>query len=201
MEKQKLLQNLEKRGYATHWCDTAAEAADYLDRCIDQKTVGFGDSMTLTALELFQRLSRHNQVTDPQHCPAGQDFWQTARKTLLTDVFLTSVNAIAETGELVNIDGTGNRVAGSLFGHEKVYFVAGINKVAPTLEEARYRARNVAAPANAARHGYRTPCAVHQDHCYDCNSPDRICCGEMIYHRKMRFIEMEVVLIGEKMGL
>jgi hypothetical protein len=111
------------------------------------------------------------------------------------------VNAMAETGELVNIDGTGNRVAGSLFGHEKVYFVAGINKVCPTLEEARFRARNVAAPANAARHGYRTPCAVRADHCYDCASPDRICCGEMIYHRKMRFIDMEVVLIGEKLGL
>lgn len=66
-----------------------------------------------------------------------------------------------ETGEMVNIDGTGNRVAGSLYGHRKVYFVAGRNKIAPTLEDAAHRARNVAAPKNAARHQYKTPCAVH----------------------------------------
>jgi hypothetical protein len=201
MNIQGTMDSLRCLGYEVSYFDTAQGAAEYLDGKIDNKTVGFGDSETLNILRLYDRLSLHNRVVDPQHCQEGSDFWKTARLCLGTDIFLTSVNAISETGEMVNIDGTGNRVAGSLFGHEKVYFVAGVNKIAPTLEEARWRARNIAAPMNAARHGYKTPCAVKGDKCYDCSSPDRICCGEMIYHRKMRFIEMEVVLIGESLGL
>lgn len=201
MNVKKTIEALEGKGYKVSYFDTANEAAQYLNSNIDGRTVGFGDSETLNTLKLYELLSSHNQVFDPQHCQEDSDFWKTARLCLGTDIFLTSVNAISESGEMVNIDGTGNRVAGSLFGHEKVYFVAGINKIAPTLEEARWRARNIAAPMNAARHGYKTPCAVKEDKCYDCNSPDRICCGEMIYHRKMRFIDMEVVLIGESLGL
>ena len=100
----------------------------------------------------------------------------------------------------MHIDGTGNRVAGSLYGHRKVYFVVGKNKIAPTLEEASNRARNIAAPMNAARHKYKTPCAVHEDHCYDCSSPDRICNAQVIYWRKMNHMDMEVVLINEDFG-
>lgn len=201
MNIKKTMEALEEKGYKVSYFNTAEEAAQYLNNNIDGRTVGFGDSETLNILKMYELLSSHNQVSDPQHCQEGSDFWKTARLCLGTDIFLTSVNAISETGEMVNIDGTGNRVAGSLFGHEKVYFVAGVNKIAPTLEDARWRARNIAAPMNAARHGYKTPCAVKEDKCYDCSSPDRICCGEMIYHRKMRFIDMEVVLIGESLGL
>lgn len=201
MNIKKTMEALEEKGYKVSYFNTADEAAQYLNNNIDGRTVGFGDSETLNILKMYELLSSHNQVSDPQHCQEGSDFWKTARLCLGTDIFLTSVNAISETGEMVNIDGTGNRVAGSLFGHEKVYFVAGVNKIAPTLEEARWRARNIAAPMNAARHGYKTPCAIKEDKCYDCSSPDRICCGEMIYHRKMRFIDMEVVLIGESLGL
>lgn len=200
MELEKTAAALRKKGYDVTICNTAAEAADYLDGRVDGKTVGFGDSVTLETLGLYDRLRAHNTVFDPKHCPEGEDFWATARKTLLTDVFFTSVNAVAETGEMVNIDGTGNRVAGSLFGHDRVYFAAGKNKIVPTLDEAVWRARNVAAPQNSARHGFKTPCAVKRDHCYDCAAPDRICCGQMIYYRKMRFIEMEVVLIDEELG-
>ena len=201
MDMKKTMDALKRLGYETSYFEAADEAAAYLDGKIDNKTVGFGDSETLQVLKLYELLSMHNQVTDPMHCQEGSDFWKTARLCLGTEVFLTSVNAIAETGEMVNIDGTGNRVAGSLFGHEKVYFVAGINKIEPTLEKAIWRARNIAAPMNAKRHGYNTPCAVNGDRCYDCSSPDRICCGEIIYRYKMRFIDMEVVLIGESLGL
>lgn len=201
MELQKTIDALRGKGYEVSCFQTAGEAASYLNRKIDGKTVGFGDSETLLTMKLYDLLSTHNRVIDPKHCTPGMDFWSTAKQCLTTDVFFTSVNALAETGEMVNIDGTGNRVAGSLFGHEKVYFVVGANKLVPTLEEAVWRARNVAAPQNAARHGFQTPCAVRQDHCYDCKSPDRICCGQMIYYQKMRFIEMEVVLIQESLGL
>jgi NAD-dependent dihydropyrimidine dehydrogenase PreA subunit len=200
LELQKTIGALGKKGYAVSCFETAEAAAAYLNRKVDGKTVGFGDSVTLSEMKLYESLSAHNQVIDPKHCAPGTDFWSTAKLCLTTDVFFTSVNALAETGELVNIDGTGNRVAGALFGHEKVYFVVGANKIMPTLDEAVRRARNVAAPMNAARHGFKTPCAVRQDRCYDCASPDRICCAQVIYFQKMRFTEMEVVLIREPLG-
>lgn len=200
MDLEKTVQSLKKKGYVVSVFPTGAEAANYLDQNVDGVSVGFGDSETLNSIGLYDRLSLHNDVADPQHPKAGADFFSTARVCLTTDVFFTSVNGIAETGELVNIDGTGNRIAGSLFGHKKVYFVIGSNKIAPTLEEAIRRARNVAAPENAARHHFKTPCAFRQDHCYDCKSPDRICCAQTVYFQKMRFMEMEVVLIDEPLG-
>ena len=197
----RFVQTLIRRGYEVTIFDTGAAAAEYLDKAIDGKTVGFGDSETMLSMGLYDKLATHNEVHDPMHRPEGESFRATARKTLLTDVFLTSLNAMSETGELVNIDGTGNRVAGSLFGHEKVYFVVGLNKLCPTLDDAIYRARNVAAPQNSARHGFSNPCAVAGDRCYDCSAKDRICNALVVHYRKMRGIRMEVVLIREALGL
>ena len=201
MDEQRCIHNLERRRYEVTVFDTGAEAAAYLDEAIDGKTVGFGDSETMLSMGLYEKLSAHNRVFDPMHRPEGESFREVALKTLLADVFLTSLNAMAETGELVNIDGTGNRVAGSLFGHEKVYFVVSLKKLCPTLDEAVFRARNVAAPQNAARHGFQNPCAVKGDRCYDCAAKDRICNALVVHYRKMRGIEMEVVLIREPLGL
>ena len=195
------VQALARRGYEVTVFDTGAEAAAYLDKVIDGNTVGLGDSETMLSMGLYHKLAAHNQVFDPKHRSEAETFWQAARKTLLTDVFLTSLNAMTEAGELVNMDGAGNRVAGSLFGHEKVYFVVSLNKVCPTLEDAVYRVRNVAAPLNSARHGFNTPCAVKGDKCYDCAARDRICNALVIHYRKMRGIQMEVVLIREPLGL
>lgn len=200
MDLQKTMDSLKGKGYAVSCFETAKEAVVYLNQKVDGKTVGFGDSVTLSSLRLYESLTAHNQVIDPMHCEPGTDFWSTAKQCLTTEVFFTSVNALAETGEMVNIDETGNRIAGSLFGHEEVYFVVGENKVVPTLEDAVWRARNLAAPMNAARNGFKTPCAIRQDHCYDCKSPDRICCGQMIYYKKMGSMNMEVVLIQEPLG-
>ena len=201
MDEQRFIDNLARRGYEVTLFDTGEQAADYLDRVVDGKTVGFGDSETMLRMGLYEKLAAHNEVHDPMHRPEGESFRETAKKTLVTDVFLTSLNALAETGELVNIDGTGNRVAGSLFGHEKVYFVVSLSKLCPTLDEAIFRARNVAAPLNAARHGFSTPCAQSGDRCYDCSAKDRICNALVVHYRKMRGIRMEVVLIREKLGL
>jgi len=191
----------ERNGYCATYFEKAEDAAEYLNESIDGKYVGFGDSATLLRMQLFRRLSSHNRVVDPQHCVSGKTFIETARECLTTDVFITSVNAISETGELVNIDGTGNRVAGSLFGHEKVYFVAGTNKLVPSLEDAVWRARNIAAPRNAMRLKLRTPCAKKGDRCYDCSSSDRICNGIIIHYKKMLNIDMEIILINEELGL
>ena len=117
------------------------------------------------------------------------------------DVYLLSANAIAEnTGEILNIDGTGNRVASSLFGHRKVYLVAGRNKVSPDYDSALWRLRNVVAPKNAQRLGRKTPCAAKGDRCYNCDSPERICNGLVVLYKKMRAMDMEVVLIDQELG-
>ena len=115
-------------------------------------------------------------------------------------IYLTSVNGAAETGELINIDGTGNRVASGLFGHEKVYFIVGRNKVAPDYDAALWRARNIAAPKNAQRLGRKTPCAAKGDRCYDCKSPERICRALVVYWEKPNSMDMEVVLVDEDLG-
>ena len=197
MNPQKALQQFQAKHYDTSYFESAEDAAEYLNRVIDNRTVGFGDSQTLTYLRMYALLSQHNKVYDPQNCVGGKTFDETAKECLTTEIFLTSVNAASETGELVNIDGTGNRIAGSLFGHDKIYFVFGVNKLAPTLEEAVWRAQNIAAPKNAQRLCKKTPCAKRADACYHCTSPDRICGGIMIHFQKMVDVNMEIVLINE----
>lgn len=121
---------------------------------------------------------------------------------MAAEVYLLSANAVSETGALVNIDGTGNRVAASLYGREHVIYFVGVNKLAPTLEAAIDRARNVAAPLNARRLHCQTPCALADPmRCHDCHSPDRICKGYVVQTRPMGGIgRTEIFLIGETLG-
>ena len=206
MDLEKVRRAFKRNRFDCSVFETKEEAADYLDREIDGVSVGVEDSETLTSMGISDRLSKHNVVYDVQksdHFKRGENsFLSLARKALTADVFLTSVNGASETGVLVNLDGTGNRVSGSIFGHKKVYFVFGMNKLAPTLEDAIYRARNVAAPKNVERHHFLCGCtALGFDRCYDCGAPDRICNVMAIYYKKMRFMDMEVVIINEELGL
>ena len=187
--------NLAGRGFSVKTFATGAEAAAYLDGAIDGKSVGIGGSVTAQELGLYDQLASHNEVH--WHWTNGPAERAAA---MGAQVYITSVNGLAETGELINIDGAGNRVAGTLFGHEKVYFVVGRNKLAPTYDQALWRARNIAAPKNAQRLKCKTPCAVKGDRCYDCKSPDRICRGLVVLWEAMMGMEMEVVLVDEELG-
>ena len=206
MNLEKTIKSLEKKLYKVSCFESHEEAAMYLDSQIDNKVVGFGDSRTIIDMKLYDKLSTHNTVYDPNQSEDNDGFLEIATKCLTTEVYLTSVNAIAETGEMVNIDGTGNRVAGSLFGHEKVYFVVSTNKIEANLEKAVWRARNVAAPKNSLKYDLPTPCVINYKRtgelkCFDCRRPERICNGIITYLRKMNDIEeVEVVLIDEEMG-
>ena len=192
----KVQQALERRGYTVRTFAAAAEAAAYLDGAIDGKTVGFGGSATLDALGVYDKLAAHNTVIWHWKQEANA-----ARKAAMqTQVYLSSANGLAESGEIVNIDGTGNRVSATLFGHEKVYFV-GVNKIAEDLPAAMERARNVAAPKNAVRIGGKTPCAVKADRCYDCRSPERVCRALVTLWGPMLGMETEVLLVDEDLGL
>ena len=188
--------NLEARGFSVRTFATAAEAAAYLNEAIDGKTVGFGGSVTLQDMGLYELLGSHNEVH--WHWVNGQE----ERKTAMgTQVYLSSANGLAETGEIINIDGSGNRVASTLYGHEKVYLVIGRNKLAPTYDEALWRARNIASPKNAQRLGRKTPCAVKGDRCYDGKSPDRSCRGLVVLWGAMMGMETEVILVDEDLGM
>ena len=121
------------------------------------------------------------------------------KKAQDAQIYLSSVNGLAESGEIVNIDGRGNRISAIMFGQEKVYLIVGINKLASDYEGALYRARNIAAPKNAQRLHRNTPCAVKADRCYDCKSPERICRGLFVLWEKPFGMDMEVILINEEL--
>ena len=197
MDLEKTRENLEQRGFIAKTFATAADAAAYLDGAIDGATVGFGGSITLQEMGLYEKLSAHNEVI--WHWKGDEDAHARAAQA---QVYIASANGLAETGEIVNIDGAGNRVAGTLYGHERVYFVIGRNKLAPTFEEALWRARNIAAPKNAQRLGKKTPCAIKGDRCYDCKSLDRICRGLVVLWKPMMGMEQstEVLLVDEDLG-
>lgn len=188
--------NLEARGFSVRTFAAAAEAAAYLNEAIDGKTVGFGGSVTLKDMGLYELLGSHNEVH--WHWVNGPEERKAA---VQTQVYLSSANGLAETGEIINIDGGGNRVASTLYGHEKVYLVIGRNKLAPTYDEALWRARNIASPKNAQRLGRKTPCAVKGDRCYDCKSPERICRGLVVLWGAMMGMETEVILVDEDLGM
>ena len=199
MAFEDLKKTLEGNGYTVSVFATGEEAAEYLDREIDGKTVGIGGSMTLAQMGMADRLSRHNTICSHWHTDG--DPAEALRQAMTTEVYLLSANAIAEdTGEILNIDGTGNRVASSLFGHKKVYFVAGKNKISVNYEHALWRLRNIVAPKNAQRLGRKTPCAAFGDQCYNCNSPERICNALVVFYKKIRSMDAEVILIDEELG-
>lgn len=199
MDFTRVKENLTKRGFAVSVFATAAEAADYLDRAIDGVSVGVGGSVTVQEMGLAARLAGHNALYWHWQPAEGVTAAETLEKAAGAEVYLTSVNGLAETGEIVNIDGTGNRVAAMLYGHKKVYFLVGRNKLAEDYDAALHRARNVAAPLNAKRLGLATPCAA-AGRCFDCASPQRICRGLAVLWEKMGSCEMEVVLIDEPLG-
>ncbi len=190
---------LEKNGFTVSVFATAEEASAYLNREIGGLTVGMGGSMTIRELGLQESLGRHNLVFSHGYTPC--DSGETMALAAKADVYILSANGIAgDTGEILNIDGTGNRVASSLYGHRKVYFLAGRNKVSPDFHSALDRVRNVVAPKNAQRLGRKTPCAAKADRCYDCESPERICGALVVHYRKVRSMDMEVVLIDQDLG-
>jgi L-lactate utilization protein LutB len=198
MDLEKTAKNLRTAGFSVQVFDSGAEAAEWLNGQVDGKTVGIGGSATVKALGLYELLKSHNTVY--WHWEQDQD--EARRNAMKADVYLCSANAVAETGEIVNIDGRGNRVASTLFGHEKVYFVVGQNKITESYEDAVRRARNVAAPKRAAQFNTKTPCvAKGSDRCYNCKSPERVCRAMVTLWGPMMGMETEILLIREDLGL
>ena len=193
---EKLTQNLLREGFLVSCFDTGAEACTYLNRAIDGVSVGFGGSQTVRDLGLYEQLSTHNAC-----------FWHWDKvnnvipaEATNAEVYVCSLNGVSEEGELINIDGGGNRLASNLYGHKKIYFIIGENKIAPDYDAALWRARNIAGPLNARRLERKTPCVV-TGRCMNCRSPERICRALLVYWEKPALSgDIEVVIIRESLG-
>lgn len=196
MDIKKTIKNMELRGFPVKFFATGEEAAAYLCSEIKDTTVGIGGSKTAEQLGLFDKLSENNTVywhwRNPGH--------ETLIKENEAAVFISSANAIAETGEILNIDGRGNRLAGQVFGKKKTYIVSGTNKICPDFDSALYRARNVAAVENVKRFPFDVPCKI-DGKCHDCRSPQRACNALLVLWGPMMDMEMEIVLIDEELGM
>lgn len=200
MDFTALKQNLEARGYRVSVHETKEAAAAYLNGAIDGKTVGLGGSVTLHVMGIYERLATHNDCFWHWRPRDGKSAKELRDSGNAAEIYLSSVNGIAETGEIINIDATANRVAAILYGHERVYLVVGKNKVAPDYEKALWRARNIASPKNAQRLGVKTPCAIAGDRCFDCKSEARICRTLSVLWEKPLGTDIEVLLIDEELG-
>ncbi len=187
----------EKYGFIVKTFENKEMAKDELLKEIKiDETVALGGSMTLQEMGIYEDLkNRGNEVIWHWR----KDVESPLQKAINSDVYLTSTNALTMDGKLVNMDGTGNRVAAMMFGHKNVYVIVGKNKICKDYEEARERIRNVAAPLNAKRLNVNTPCAI-TGKCNDCNSPQRICKVEGIIHRNPNSCQIHIYLVDEELG-
>jgi len=166
------------------------------------KSVSWGGSMTLVSTGLYHALrdSTDMEVLDTyDHTLPLEESLERRRQSLLVDLFLTSTNAVTESGQLVNLDGMGNRIGGITFGPKHVIILLGRNKITADLDEAMFRIKNYAAPVNTMRLDRKTPCAK-TSFCVECNSPDRICNTWAITEKSSPKGRVKVVLINQDLG-
>ena len=189
---EKTRKNLEGRGFRVHRFASGAEAAEFLVQTLHGTSIGIGGSVTIDTLGVYDRLCGSNEV-----------FWhwknyapETRERAGKAETYLCSANGVSENGEIVNIDGFGNRVAGTIYGPERVFLVVGRNKIAPDLTGAIDRARNIAAPLNARRLNRHTPCAVGEPRC-----PEKVCGVMTVFFMPPTSIkEFHVILVDEDLG-
>ena len=166
---EKVTAALRRRHFEAYYCETVQEAREKALSLIPEgDTVAWGGSETLneTGIMAELRIGRYHTI-DRDRARDAQERTQLMRESLLADTYITSSNALSEDGQLVNVDGNGNRVAAMIYGPSNVILVIGINKVVKSLEDAWSRARNTAAPINAQRFGLKTPCSENGS-CADC---------------------------------
>ncbi|MDR3259692.1 MAG: lactate utilization protein [Fusobacteriaceae bacterium] len=200
-----VVKNLQSRNFEAFYCKTGREAVEKAISLIPEgASVTWGGSVTIQEIGLIDELYKKNfNVVDRDKTKTVEERWEIMRQGLLCDTYLASTNAITEDGILVNIDANGNRVAAMTFGPKNVIVIAGVNKICKTLEDARSRARNYAAPINifrlAATADIKTPC-VTTGICGNCKSPDCICCYFVETRMCRPAKRIKVILVGESLG-
>lgn len=163
-------------------------------------SISWGGTVSAKEIGLLDAVHEGNyEVYDREEAQTPELKNEIAHKALDCDFFIGSTNALAENGVMVNIDGNANRVAAFAFGPKNVLLIVGMNKVVKSEEDAMSRARNEAAPINAQRFGLDTPCSKN-GMCYDCKSPDCICCQILITRYSRAAKRIKVILVDENLG-
>ena len=213
------VENLKKNNFDAYYAESLKEASDLLYDLIPQDaTIGCGDSHTLFAMDIEDRLKDEkncviiphlaalnshaydNQEEDYFRVGSKQDAKRVLMEYLTSDVFLLGANGISLDGQIVNVDGNGNRVAGSMYGPDRIIVIAGVNKIAEDESQARARVAFTAAPMNNIKYEtYNIPC-VKTGRCMDCSHPKRVCNMTTIIHKKPYDSDFHVIIIGEELG-
>lgn len=194
-----LVKNLQKRHFEAYYCDSADEAlCKALELIPEGASIGWGGAMSAQQIGLIDavKTSKYHAI-DRAVAP---DREQAMRECLLADVFISGANALSMDGEMVNIDGQGNRVAAIVYGPKSIIVIAGMNKVVDTLDDAITRARTVAAPINQQRFLHDNPCTA-TGKCADCISKTCIC-NQILITRHCRPVgRIKFILVGEDLGM
>ncbi len=198
---ERVVKALERRHFEACYCRTKEEARKIaLSYLPEGSSVAWGGSVSIEEIGLLDAVRHGNySVIDRDAAYSPEEKAQKMHQAFFCDTFLTSTNALSEDGQLVNIDGNGNRVAAMIYGPKQVIIVAGINKVTKTVEDALVRARTVAAPINAQRFPLKTPC-LETGACADCTREDSICAYIVTTRICRPAGKIKVILVGEALG-
>lgn len=199
---QVLVKNLQSRHFDAWYCDSKEDALKKaLELIPTDATIGWGGAMSAQQIGLMEAVkSGGYNVYDRDSCATMEDRVKMMKKCLTAEIFLTGANAISLDGQMVNIDGNGNRVAAIVYGPDTILVIAGMNKVVDTLEDALRRARTIAAPMNQQRFPNQTPCQITGS-CADCKSPE-CSCNQILITRHCRPAgRIKFIIVGEELGL
>ena len=198
---QVLVKNLESRHFEAYYCpDSASALAKALELIPEGASVGWGGALSAQQIGLIDAVKSGNfAAIDRDAATTPEERTQALKRCLTADVFLCGANALSLDGQMVNIDGTGNRVAAIAYGPDTILVIAGMNKVCDTLDDAVTRARTVAAPMNKQRFPFKTPCEVTGS-CADCKSEESICNQILITRNCRPAGRIKFVLVGEELG-
>jgi hypothetical protein len=193
------LKSLNRHGFKARMVEDGKNATSLLLDLIDTTAVvSIGDSATVRQLGIIEKLQeRGTSIINPF---IGAFNRNTGITCLLADVFLTGANAITEDGHIVDIDGAGNRIAGTIYGPPTVFIVMGKNKIVPTVDDAFHRIKNYIAPYHAKTMGYGPPC-TKTGKCEDCQSDKRVCRIETVIARAPMYSDLHILVIDEDLGL
>lgn len=192
-----VIKGLKSRNMTGHYADSKEEALKLaLELIPEGSTIAMGGCTSAHEIGLINALENGNyHYLDREKMDAREGLMAAYD----ADIFLSSANALTDDGILVNIDGNSNRVSCIAQGPKKVVFIVGINKVCSDLDAAMKRARNVAAPANAQRFDIKTPCK-ETGKCFNCKSPDTICCQFLITRYSRHTGRIHVILVNDSLG-
>lgn len=198
---EQIIKNLKSRNIEAFFVQTKDEALKKsLELIPENSSVSWGGSSSIEEIGLKEKIRNGKYIVfDREKAQTLEEKTKIIHQGLTSDFFLASCNAVSEDGILVNIDGLANRLAGICYGPKHVLFIVGINKIVKNIADAISRARNISAPINAQRFDIDTPCKK-TGCCYDCLSPDTICCQLLITRYSKIKDRMILILVNENLG-